>query len=87
MESMIMKFRVKKYYENSPFVIALRDLKTKIKQVNTDIETHNTPRSGVFMQLYDTLAPIPPVVRALLLGFGDHSKVGVLYGAEERDGY
>ena len=38
-------------------------------------------------QLYDTLAPIPPVVRALLLGFGDHSRVDVQYGAEESDGY
>lgn len=85
MEDIIIKYRVKKYYENSPFVIALRDLKTKIEQVNADIETHNTPRRGMFLQLYDTLAPIQPVVRALLLGFGDRSRVGVLYSAEERD--
>jgi hypothetical protein len=66
---MMIKCRVKDYYENNGLVISLRDLKTKIKQVNADIETHNTPRRDVFVQLYDTLAPMPPVVRAWLLGF------------------
>jgi hypothetical protein len=66
----MIKCRVKDYYENNGLVIALKDLKTKIKQVNADIETYNTPRKGVFMKLYDMLAPIPPVVRAAwLLGF------------------
>jgi len=83
MEDIIVKFISKKYYENSPFIIALRDLKAKIKQVSTDIEAHNTPRRGAFMQLYNTLAPIPPVVRVLLLGFRDHSRVDVLYGTED----
>jgi hypothetical protein len=69
MEDMIIRRRVKNYYENNAVVIALKDLKTKIKQVNTEIESHNTPRRGVFVQLYDTLAPIPPVVRAWILGF------------------
>lgn len=87
MEDIIVKFGSKKHYENSPFLIVLRDLKAKIKQVNTDIEAHNTPRRGAFMQLYDTLALIPSVVRLLLLGFSDHSRVGVQFRAEERDMY
>jgi hypothetical protein len=69
MEDMMIKCTVKEYYENNGLLILLKYLKTKIKKVNADIETHNAPRKGMFAQLYYTLAHIPPVVRAWLLGF------------------
>ncbi len=81
MEDMIIRRRVKNYCENNAFVIALNDLKTKIKQVNTDIESHNTPRRGMFVQLYDTLAPYHLLCVHGCMVFGDH-QIDVPHRAE-----